>query len=240
MNLQIGKLSTKDLAQWFGISYGTFRNNPNYYLEKLAHYCAFTKVYGGIIISEVYISTYDKKQDFKDKELYLQEIQECVKTQNGLSTVAGMSRKYTSSGHYDNFNTAQRRLTKAGTELFGKTDTFISHGEKGTREYIWAIKLDDNNHYRLMTEKEEERFDEILSTYYSSNADKVKKANLLLDRLKSKEISADEYIKGLERFDLGCFKDCIFKFQEETGFLIVRCTKHELVEFFEFDAPPLP
>lgn len=234
VKLQLGKMRTESLAEWFGIKYGTFRKNPANYFKKLEDYCEYEKVYGGILIKEIYIEEYDKHLNFKDQTLYLDEIKECVENQDGLATLSGMARKYTEQGVFDSERTARRRLTKAGVELFGKTNELTSIGPAGMREYLWAIKLDDYNHYRLMTEGEEKRFDEIIVSCYTAELDKVKKAKLLEDQLKKKEIDVDEYFEIQDRLGLDTFKDCIFKFKEETGEMIVRCTKHQIIESLEF------
>lgn len=233
--LRLGKMKTAELATWFNIQYTTFRKNPERYYEILRDYCTYEKVYGGIIISEIYIDTYDKKLNAKDKTLYLDEIKKCVETQDGLSTLAGMSKKLVQEGVYNSQRTAERRLSKVGVELFGVTKEPMSHGEAGSREYVWAIKIDDYNHYRLLTPEEEKRFDEIITTCYSSNADRVKKAALLVSALRAKTINSDEYFEHIDRLGLNVFQDCIFQFRDETGHMIVHCTKHELYESLAFE-----
>lgn len=226
--LCLGKIKTADLASWFHIQYTTFRTNPERYYTILNDYCTYERVYGGIIVSEIFIDTYDKNLNAKDKALYLDEIKKCVETQDGLATISGMSNKFVRQGIYNSQRTAERRLAKVGVELFGVTKEILSHGEAGSREYVWAIKIDDYNHYRLPTPEEEKRFDEIIATCYSSNVDKVKKAALLESSLRAKVIDSDEYFEEIDRLGLNVFQDCIFQFRDETGYMIVRCTQHEL------------
>lgn len=227
-------MRTEDLANWFGIKYGTFRKSSQKYYEKLEDYCEYEKIYGGVIIKEIYIEEYDKQLNIKDQTIYLDEIKECVTHQDGLSTLSGMARKYTKQGLYNSEHTAKRRLIKAGEDLFGITKDLTSAGPAGTREYLWAIKIDDYNHYRLMTEAEEKRFDEIIIGCYSSEPEKIKKEKLLEDQLRNKEITTDEYFRMQDTLGLDTFKDCIFKFKEETGEMIVRCTKHDILETLQF------
>lgn len=235
MTLHLGKMTSREIATWLGLSYNTYKNNIAKYLDLLPLYCNYEQVYGGIIVNEIYIDTYDKAGEVKDKQCYLQEIEECVQTQDGLSTLSGMSRKFVRKGIYSNEHTARRRLAKAGVELFGVTKEIMSHGDAGSREYMWAIKLDDYNHYRLLTPDEEKRFDDIISAYYSSNVERVKKAALLTDSLRAKTIDSDEYFEQIDRLGLNVFQDCIFQFRNETGYMIVRCTQHELNAGYYFD-----
>ena len=59
MELKLGKMTTKELAEWFGISYGTFRNSKQKRFEELKEFCFFEEVYGGVqinaIINPIYI-----------------------------------------------------------------------------------------------------------------------------------------------------------------------------------------
>ena len=232
--LVLGKISSQDLASWFGVTYNTYRHQTTKYQEQLKEYCDFVKCYGGVEVKEIYNPIYNEpKKIIEDKKLYLKEVEDCIKKQDGLATISGMSRKYVQIGVYENENTARRRLSKAGEELFGSTKELLSHGEAGIREYVWAIKVNDYNIYRAMTPEEEKRFDEIISTCYSENPEKVRQAGLLQDALRAKEISVDEFFEKQDRLGLDTFKDCIFKFKDETGDMIVRCTRHELMQFFE-------
>ena len=234
MELRLGKMSSREIAQWFGISYNYYKGHIGKFLDLLIPYCDFEAVYGGIIISNIYCSVYDKTLFTKDKELVLEEITSCIQTQDGLATVSGMARKFTAQEHYDNENTARRRLSLAANQLFGETKGLTSHGEAGVREYMWAIKVDDCNHYRMLTEKENEIFNNIISSVYCSEPEKVKKACLLEQQLKQKKINVDEYFEQKDILGLNLFTDCIFKFRELTGEIIIRCTKHELMESYDF------
>lgn len=60
MNLHLGKMKTREIAEWFGISYGGFRNKKEEKLKELSFYCCYEVIYGGIIITDIYISTYLK------------------------------------------------------------------------------------------------------------------------------------------------------------------------------------
>ena len=55
MKLILGKMTSKQLAQWFGVLPSTYSHNIPSYLSRLEDYCKFEKVYGGVIISEIYI-----------------------------------------------------------------------------------------------------------------------------------------------------------------------------------------
>ena len=156
MRLTLGKMTSKQLAQWFGVLPTSYSHNIPNYLSRLEDYCKFEKVYGGVIISEIYIEEYDRGLKFKDEKMYLEEIKECVETQDGLSTLSGMVRKIErENSTLKGFRNGTMRMSKAGTKLFGDPTVAGKPGKVGSREYIWAIKLNDYNGYRLMTEEEE-------------------------------------------------------------------------------------
>lgn len=60
MELKLGKMTSKELAAWFGISYGSFRNKKTEKLKELTFYCSYELVYGGITISNIFIKEYLK------------------------------------------------------------------------------------------------------------------------------------------------------------------------------------
>lgn len=235
MKLRLGKMTSREMAEWFGISYNSYKNHIPKYLLLLYTYCDYEKIYGGVNIIKIYLDTFDRSISLKDRTLYKNEIIECLKTQQGLSTISGMSEKLTDQGEYSSVSTARRRLTEAGKQLFGETKSLTSCGEIGTREYIWAIKLDGYNHYRLLTEDEEKQFDNIITAAYTAEPDKIKKNALLEECLRNKEITSDEYFEIKDNLKLDTFRDCIFRFKELTGFWIVRCTQHEIKETVSFE-----
>ena len=54
-------MTSQEIAEWMGISYkGTYANNPKKYLIQLDNFCDFEKIYGGVIIKEIYQSVYEK------------------------------------------------------------------------------------------------------------------------------------------------------------------------------------
>ena len=58
--LKIGKVTSKELASWFGYAYSTFRKKSKQLLEELEDYALFEKIYGGVVIKEIYNPVYEK------------------------------------------------------------------------------------------------------------------------------------------------------------------------------------
>lgn len=230
LELRLGKLTTKELADWFGISYGTFRNNKTKKFEDLKNYCEFDEVYGGIIIKEIYFSRYDKGYS-KDDEVYLRE----VKASNEhISTISGIARKLkTEDKDYKDLSESQikRRMTKAGVRTFGVTSNFIEKGRYGTREYVWAIKEDDFNKYRHLTKEEDEIFSKLILDFYTNkdNIDLIKKSFLLdLKFEEDDSLSKQEYLNINKQCGYDFYQIVIRNFYTSTGKHLVKGTYHEL------------
>lgn len=112
-------MKTAEVATWFNIQYGTFRKNPDKYYNILTGYCDFERVYGGIIVKEIYVDTYDKNGESKTEEKVLSIIFDCVDHQEGLATISGISRKLVAEGFFNSEGTARRRVSQACLKLFG-------------------------------------------------------------------------------------------------------------------------
>lgn len=240
MKLQEGKISSKEIAKWMNIGYSTYRNNKAKKLELLSFYCEFEEVYGGLNIKKVYIDEYQGDIGSIDVKNYLEEIRN-KPIHNRISSVAGMSRKLShSKKEYEGLSESavEYRLGKAGNIAFGKTnrrdkETQIMTnytGVYGSREAVWCIKVDDNNHYRALTAEEDQLFNEIISEIYAKEPEKIKSKFGLEKQLRKKEISVEEYFQIIDDNKLDSFVDCIFAFRNRTGLMLVNCAEHTLKE----------
>ena len=128
-------------------------------------------------------------------------------------------------------DTLYRRMSKAGDRTFGKTIEKNSRGTHGDRHYVWAIRVDKYNHYRKMTEEERVIYKQLLKEYCidEKTQEKIEQDALVLDAFKNHEITAQEYAE-YKLYSCNFFTEVISKFKEQTGYLLVRTTKHELEE----------
>lgn len=229
MELKLGKMSSKELAEWFGISYTTYRRNPKKYLEKLHKYADYNTVYGGVEITCIHMSKYSKHCEAAENDLYLDEIKNC---NDGLSTLSGMSNKLIRDHEeYKDMSDRAviRRLSFSRNFLFGNPRVDFDKGSAGTCEYKWAVKLDNYNSFRQLTAEEEELFNQIIANVYGEAPDKVKEEALLLDIFLNTDMSKEEYQRQREYIGKrGLFAECLDRFYMETGYRIVRATKHSL------------
>ena len=233
--LRYGKVNYTELAEWFGVSRGGLSNNKSKYLNLLKEYADYeiqnNKVFITKIKQEEYIPNFEK-----DMAVYFRE----VKAANEyLASVSGIAEKLFVDSDQDyaklKLNSVRYRMTKAGNLAFVKTADENSSGKYGSRNYVWAIKLTDRpNHYRHLTIEENNQFDQILSTVYHADADKIKQAALYLDALKNGDMDKDEYCTRIEALDCNGFYEDMRLFKEKTGYQIVRATEHEIkTEYLE-------
>jgi hypothetical protein len=167
MQLKLGKMTSREVAMWLGISAKGYSNNIDKYQERIKPFAKFTKVYGGIIVEEIYIPEYDKSLNAKIDELFMKEM---MSANDNLMTVTGMSRKYS-----DEMKISERQLRRLFTEsrdrLFGifENGSFQStKGIMGVREAVWAIKVSNYNHYRFLMPEETELLDVLIKRYYGA------------------------------------------------------------------------
>lgn len=239
MKLKEGKMSTRELSEWFGIAYSTYRKKSLSLLEELKYFCDYEKYYGGVEIKHVYISKYVKNLTSKDSEVYLALVKE---TGNFLCSIAGMARKlillYPDTWGKLSSYAVEKRLRKAGIALFGKTNlpSYRKQEERysgpyGYKEYCWAIKVSDLNEYRFLTEEEDKIFGVLLESYNVSGKDIALKQEYDKEKLqafKENKITKEEYILAMEHSEL--FPNLLSKFREQTGLTLVRSTYHEILE----------
>lgn len=230
MKLKLGKMSTKEIAKWLGVSYDTFRKNKKKFLSKLDLYAIYEPVYGGAIIKEIFIEEYDKNLD---KEIDVQFLKEVTTAKDNLSTMSGMARKFCRND-VKKINNTRNQLTKTRNKLFG-TGEKGNYGITGCREYVWAVKLSDYNVYRLLTDKELEVFNALIEKVYGvDNIEKIK-ANAILDQMyrESEDMTKEEYFELKESKGFNFFEQVIQSFKALTGLQLVHANKYELSLGFE-------
>lgn len=226
--LCLGKIKTKDLADWFGISYGAFRNHKEEKLTELMDYCKFEEIYGGVNITEIYDElTYNKKGS-RMKEFIKEHFEE-VWDASGLDSSANAANKLTLK--YGNEltitdNTTYRYILDARNQLFGRP--FVEMGTKGTCTYQWCKKtaIDENGIVTLepFNDEEEAIKKELMKRYFSTD---VEKEVMVAEMVQAGEISkADAYdiivgLKGLTGQGFMAFKA---ELERQIGYKVIKGT----------------
>lgn len=227
--LRCGKMSTREIAQWMNVNYSTFRNNKKQKLDDLRRFCDFEQVYGGVNILQIYNPIYQKALS-SDEKVFLEEIQN---TGNGLSSVAGMSRKlirYNSDYRTLTENNVEKRMGKVNKNLFGEYEknSKQAFGRMGSRKYVYAIKISDFNKYRCLTDEEMDAFKHILKSICGKQIDKIMESMLLDEAFKNSDMTKEEYLLKRERFDLDLFPHVLKQFKKETGKTVVRIQEYQV------------
>lgn len=233
MKLRTGVMKSQQLAQWFGVSYNTYRKDTKNRLEILKKYCKFEKVWGGIDIKQVYLDTYDK--ELTDKMInFLSDI--IHNTNDGLSTFSGMTRKrFFDAGK--NFTEKQfkkeyEEVRYYGNKGFGtlkrenKGKDNISKGLLGTKSYVWAVRDGWYNQYRELTDQEWAIFKECAEqTKEDFNIVKIIQNNTLLEKeeIDYKTFAEENYLTA---YDSSIYFKTIF--EEKTGLPLDYVQKHKV------------
>lgn len=230
MILQLGFMDGAEVATWFGIKYKTYTDHRKAYLQKLESFAKFTPVRGGVNIEEIYIEEYIKNFNPKgDDVLYLKAIQEAP---DHLTSISGIVAKLVMEPEFKGISprTLEGRISKAGVRTFGITGDPKSRGLCGSRDYIWAIKLYDRpNHYRRMTDEENEIYTQLISAYCLGEPEKISRAALLEDAfLHSESMTKEEYFELKTELGLDYFTEIMTQFKHKTGLQLARATLHEI------------
>lgn len=229
--LKLGKMTSRELADWMNVSYYSYRNAIPKYLKRLEDYADFEPVYGGVIIKEIYIFSYNKDTALKTDILFLQTVED---SEEHLTTISGASRLLQDNFENKSERTVNRQLSKSRDRMFGSTQgqdqkALICSGPMGTRQYVWAVKLDDFNHYRYMSEEEEQVFDALIEqTYGNIPANKVKEAALLDQVFETTDMTKEEYLQLKRVRGLDFFTEVIEKMKKVKNIIISRATRYDI------------
>lgn len=232
MELKLGKMTSKEIASWFGLSYAYFRNHKEKKLEELKLFAEFDEVYGGVNIKEIYEPIY-QKQLGKTKQMVVSKIDQ-VWSEDGLDSCTrvgyeicellnkeGVSRKPDTIVAY----TRQGR-----NELYGKP--FIGNGKLGRCVYIWCKRDPATGEYSLLTPQEEQIKQNLQTKYFG---DATEKQILVKGMVEAGEITKEEAWDVLEEMTnmrTGNFMSFLKAIQEELGCQVVRGTLVERTNFY--------
>lgn len=190
LKLRLGLMSTREIAEWMGVTYGTFRVNSKKRLEQLKYFADFTiKKNKGVFIEKIYLDVYDKGVSIDDERVY-----DFVRNAPGsLSTVSGVRRQlkqnYTEYRHLSD-SWVDKRVEAVLMRQFNKKES-LEGGSKGYRKTKWAIKVSDLNEYREMTEEEEKLFKKLVGGYFNKNPEIIIKRDELETDLKEGYLDKD-------------------------------------------------
>lgn len=242
--LKLGKMSSKELAAWFGMTYNSYKNQIPKRLKMLEDYCAFEKVFGGVVISEIYIETFTGLTI--DDELFMKEIEDNYNKEHQLVySVAAITRKfmqtyaeiYSVNGKIIDEKNIYKRLSKARKRclpLLTKKYPDIM-GAYGNSKKVWAIKVDEFK-YRELTESEKVIFNQIIREYYNTDQgiEEIKELALVKDAFKRGEITAEELGEEISGDGVNFFYDVICEFSRQTDLTIVSVSEAQIKNTYKY------
>lgn len=200
--LTVGKKSQKEIAEWFGFSYGHFRNYKEKYLKELEEYAKFEVLPRGINIKYVIIPEYVRKDS------NYQKVKNAIPANwNQNSRIDRKkevaARIYNKEEFEIQFSTVYAYTCRASNELYGKPSSLIG-GERGNCRWVLCVRdltLVDSNHpkgqLRWFTPEEYQKKKELKHKYFNESAEERKKKDEIREslalQLKKKDISEEEY-----------------------------------------------
>ena len=225
--LKIGLMKSQELAEWFNISYSTFRKSKKQKLEELKTYCDYEEVFGGVNIKEIYEEEYVKNRK-KNYEIIKSSFDK-EWNKNGIDTCSNVTTKI--YGKHRNEltvkeNTAYNYVVNVRNELYGKP--FSTLGSLGSCMYLWCRKdFDKDNNiivYTEFTDEEQKIKKNLMKKYFSTD---VEKEIIVSQMVNNGEITKEEAydvlceMKNLTGTGFMAFKS---ELEEKLGCKVVRAT----------------
>lgn len=197
--LKLGKITLKDLASWFGISYGSIRNKREKYFQELEEYANFKATNrGGVEIIAIYIPVYVKKDN------NYQQIKKQVPIawdKSGLDLKKNVAQKLYSKEEFNiKYSTVYSYVCKASNELYGKPSS-LEGGEIGNCHWVLCAKDQNTGKLRWFTYEESQQKQELRAKYFNERNQEEKKKQEIREslklQLKKNEISKEDYKEEL-------------------------------------------
>lgn len=221
MELKEGKISNKDLAEWFGVSSTTFNHAKEKKLEELKYFAHFHLEGKKVIIDKVLNPIYSKQgskayQMVKDKvdEFWSPTgLDSCKRVSNQIVEYYGEQLKVADATAYD-------YTRKGRNELYGVP--FESAGTLGTCIYTWCKK--DGDELVPLSDEEQELKEFLIKKYFG---DATEKQILVAGMVETGEITQEEawgVLTELTQMKGGRFMTFLSELQEKLGCQIVRGT----------------
>ena len=223
MELHLGKMTTKEIAEWFNLSYGGFRNHKAERLEELKTFADFDEIYGGVYIKTIYTPIYNKKES-KIREVYKKGFEEL---RSPIDTVSNINNKI--------------------FEKYGKELTTLSSPQSG---YHYAIEVRNANYgipfkevgklgrcYYLWCKVERKNDNELyfvlLKKFFGTDEEKDILIAQMVDSGEITEAEAYRLTREYRGLNNAGFMGFLKKLENEIGAKVVRATKFEKELYFD-------
>ena len=237
MKLTIGKITQKNLAQWFGISESHMRKE-----ETKARYFPILATYADyhfegpssrktLVIDFVYIDEYAKPES--PFSIILQRFNEFW-SPTRLDTMREVAKRFLKE--YPNWNikleTCITYVNRAKVTLYGH-NYLPDHGEQGSSHFEWALRNKETRYFEKLPTNDQAKITEINKKVYSGLADEISKmvfahmqGNLTTEELEEslkyqiRILKDEKYVEFIELLneELGYVPDCVTEIIQEQHF----------------------
>ena len=226
MGLREGKISNKELAEWFGISANSFSKNKEKKLEELKYFAEFhIDNKNHVIIDKVYNDVYNRQG--KANYQKIKEKIDNVWNKDGLDSCKRVGEEIYKDLIMEDEDfklkpsTVYNYTREGRNELYGKP--FVGGGKIGSCIYLWCKKEDDGS-YSMLSEEEKKIKEDLQIKYFG---DTTEKQILVKAMIEAGEISKEEAWSVLEEMTNmknGNFLLFLGELQEKIGCKVVRGT----------------
>lgn len=230
MVLHLGKMTSKELAEWFGISENTFKRKECKEkkletLKKYAKYHLEGETRKVVYIDEIYEDTYVAEEG-SPAFLAVKELTSQNWDESGYDTCSNVNDKIypqvKSKGHEIKKTTSYYYVCKGRSELYGSP---LNHtgGSLGHCHYEWC-KKDKNGKYQPLTEEEKE-IKRIISKKYDLDNDDI---TFLVARIKAGKMTKEELWEYYQGYKTDVYMNWKAEVEKALGFILYQVTKVEL------------
>lgn len=196
--LKLGKISSRELSEWFGVSYSWFNHKREKYLDELKEYAFFEVLSRGINVKQIYIPVYVKKDN------NYQQIKKQVPAnwdKSGLDLKKNVAQKLYSKEEFNiKYSTVYSYICKASNELYGKPSS-LEGGEIGNCHWVLCAKDQNTGKLRWFTYEENQQKQKLRAKYFNERNQEEKKKQEIREslklQLKKNEISKEDYKEEL-------------------------------------------
>ena len=215
-------MSNNDLAEWFQIKPGSFRNTKAKKLEELKKYAEYEIQGAKVLITKVIEPKFIKKKDYSIvREEFTQ-----VYNKSKIDTASNVSKKIYNKRKDEltiKESTTYEYTREARNELYGKP--FVGKGTLGTCRYVWVKKLDEGQ-YERFNDEEEAMYKKLLVKYFKNSDDKGIFVNEMVKNGEITEEEAWQTYKEITNLEFS-FMNFKAEMEEFVGCTIVRATEIE-------------
>lgn len=221
MELKLGKMTQKELADWFGISYNTLKTNPKTKankLEILKTYADYHFEGKSVCIDKIYIPEYSRAYS-KVEELFAPSW-----NKSGIDSCANVGRKiYNSSVEVSSqikLKTTQTYVGCIKRQRYGRNH-MNEYGTCGKSEFAWAKVVDGET--VPVSEEEARVIRQCSKEIYGEQLGE--RIAFLHTALKANEITKEEFVDGISYVKDDCCMMFYNLVEERLGFIPERLTK---------------